>query len=341
MMHDEPDTIESLLLDLHLGRLDGEQAERVERMLADSPELAERSERLREMLRRLDTYEMPEPSEGLADAVMARIDEQTQPLSFEKAASVVPAGSAQDLSASPAMSLRELIAIAACITLFIGIFVPGYRKAQNIAQRNVCRNNLRLVTQGMDAYTQENDGFLPWQGYVQKASWLATRTPNVPRYSNSGSLFALLRQKYVSNDDPSVFLCPSDPDGRPMLADDYRAFDDFAEPANVSYSSMLMNVPKPRRAARMNPRMVLIADRNPLFDQRAGGHRISPYDEVGNSFTHGEGAGQNAVYIGGQGGWFTEPTIGVDKDDIYRVGDLSRYQGTETPVCPTDTMLVP
>ena len=340
-MHEEPDNIESLLLDLHLGRLDAEQGHRVERALAKSPELAARSQALSATLGRLDMYEVPEPPETLADAVMARIDEQTQPLSFEKAASVVPAGSAHDLSGSPALSLRELIAIAACITLFVGIFVPGYRKAQNIAQRNLCRNNIRLIAQGMNAYTQENDGYLPWTGHVPQGSWLATRTPNVPRYSNSRSLFALLRNGYISDRGADVFLCPSDPDARPMLADDYTAFDDFAEPVNVSYSSQLMNVPHPRRAAQMDPRMVLIADRNPLFDRRSSSHHISPYDQVGNSFTHEAGAGQNAMYLGGQGGWFTEPTIGVNRDHIYRVGKLIRYQGTETLSSPTDTMLVP
>ncbi len=40
-------------------------------------------------------------------------------------------------------------------------------------------------------------------------------------------------------------------------------------------------------------------------------------DGRGNSPNHG-GAGQNVLYIGGQVRWCVEPTVGVDRDDIYR-----------------------
>ena len=126
-----------------------------------------------------------------------------------------------------------------------------------------------------------------------------------------------------------------------MLADNYREFNDFAEPANNSYSYQLMNVPKGPRLHKMNPMVVLMGDRNPLFDSRAG-HNLSPYDESAiNSVAHEQGAGQNVVYVSGHGGWFTHPTIGVNRDNIYRIKQLMRYQGTEKPASPTDTMLVP
>jgi hypothetical protein len=40
-------------------------------------------------------------------------------------------------------------------------------------------------------------------------------------------------------------------------------------------------------------------------------------DGRGNSPNHG-GAGQNVLYIGGQVRWCVEPTVGVNRDDIYR-----------------------
>jgi hypothetical protein len=341
-MRDEAETMDSLLLDLHLNRLDEEQARQMEETLAASPDLAAKSRALRGLFGLLDRVDVPEPPGDLADSVMARIDEHTRPLLLKEAATVVPAGGGHDLSGSPMLSLRELIAIAACIILFVGIFVPGYQKALNIAQRNMCRKHMHLVSAGFTAYAQQNNGFLPWVGHVPEGSWLATRTPNVPRYSNTRPMFVLLQQGLIPDNDPRVFLCPNVPHARPMMAEDYKQFTDFAEPANVSYSSVFMNLPRGRLLERMAPQMVLMADRNPLFDDRAGGHRLSPYDEAGNSFSHGEeGAGQNGVRVDGTAGWFTKPTVGVDNDNIYRAGDRARYEGTEVPVADTDTFLVP
>ena len=125
----------------------------------------------------------------------------------------------------------------------------------------------------------------------------------------------------------------------------YRQFTDFAEPANNSYSYVFMNVPKPPRLEELRygdrRQMVMVADRSPLIDNRVS-HQIDPYDTQGaNSTLHESGAGQNAIYFTGVGGWYTHPTIGVEKDDIYRAGRRLRYQGTEQPVSPTDTFLVP
>jgi hypothetical protein len=339
-MTEKRDNFEAMLLDLHLGQLSPEQEAELRQEIASSPELTEQSEKLGQLLGVLDADEAPVPPPDLSHHVMNHIAASGKILPFEQSKSVLPAGKGQDLSANPVLTLRELIAIAACITLFLGIFVPGYRKAQNVAQRNLCRNNLRAISAGYQAYAAENDSFLPYVGYVPNGSWLATRTPQVKRYSNTKPMFQLVKQKYIDRDNTKVFVCPSVPDGRAMKADDFDDFDDFAEPANVSYSSLLMNQPEGRRLDKMNRRMVLVADRNPLFDQRVTAHRISPY-EVGNSLVHEDGAGQNAVFVDGRDDWFTEPTIGVDNDNIYRIGDRTLYSGTETPASESDTMLVP
>jgi len=338
-----PEQLESLLLDWHLNRLDDEQAKQFEQAIAASPELAKKAESLGKILDRLDQYPTPEPPSDLADRVMAGIEEQSAPILFDEARSAIPAGTAQDLSANPVLSFRELIAIAACITLIVGIFVPGYFKAQNIARRNMCRDNLRQIYTGIVNYAQDNNGYITYAGYVPGGSWLPwhqARTPGVKRASNTRPLFKLIQGKYTP--EAKVFICPAVPHARPMLADNYKNFTDFAESSNITYSFQYMNLPKGRKLKDMNIRMVLLADRNPLFDGRSAGHNLNPYDwETTNSLTHEEGAGQNVVYADGRGGWFTQPTIGVNRDNIYRAGQLTRYQGTETPSSPTDTMLVP
>ncbi len=336
---------EALLLDLHLGRLEPRQAAEVEEAVAGSPELAARSRALRELLGRLDRDEAPDPPDDLADRVLERIEAQTAPIRFPEAASALPAGRARDLSAGPLLSLRELITIAACITLFVGVFVPGYYKAQSVARRSVCRDNLRQIWSAMGLYAADHNGHVAYAGYVPGGSWLPApvRIPNVPRASNTRHVFRLVRGGYIVQ--PRVFICPAEADARPMHAQNLRAFSDFAEPANNTYSYSFMNLPRPPRLADMQagPQngMVLVADRSPLISV-AGTGRIRPFDEQGiNSNVHDNGAGQNAVFASGRGGWFAHPTIGVDRDDIYRAGRLLRYQGTETPTSPTDTFLIP
>ncbi len=341
MPYDRPsDDIEVLLLDLHLNQLPDAEAERVEEALAASAELAHKSEALRRMLRLLDASQVPDAPDDLADRVLARIDEQTIKLPSAASASALPAGSGGDLSGSPVLSLRELVAIAACITLFVGIGVPGYFKAQNFARRNVCQRQLASVWQASDAYAEANNGYYAHAGFVPGGYCVPTRAPNLPRYSNTAPAFQLLRGGYIPANNARVFVCPASVQGRPMRADDYTPFDDFAEPANVTYSFLFMNLPEGRRKGEIHVRMVIVADRNPLFDQRAAGHNLSPYERT-NSIVHEDGAGQNVMYVDGAGGWTTEPTVGVNRDDIYRAGLRARYQGIERPTSPTDTWLIP
>lgn len=344
-MTDGPEHIEFLLLDLHLKQLDPEKAARVQEALAALPDLAEKNNRLGEVLSVLDRCQAPAARPGLTEAVLARVEAQTAVYPFEKPDPVLQSPVAHDLSASSVLSLRELVAIAACIALFIGIFVPGYYKAQSIAVRNRCLDNLRQVWGGTAQYANENNDQLAYVGYKPGASWLPTRVSNVQRFSNTAHVYRLVKGGYVR--DTLVFICPASPNGRPMRADDdnYAAFNDFAEPANTTYSYLFNNTPRPIRLTALNAgpntRIGLAGDHNPFFDPNAAG-AINPYDQdSGNSFAHDNGAGQNVVFVNGSAGWFRQPTVGVDGDNVYRAGKLGRYLGTEKPVSATDTLLVP
>src|SRR5690606_20577355 len=124
-------------------RLEAERAEYVEDAIAHSPELSRQSQALRELLNLLDRHEVPEPPEDLEDKVLARIADRPGVVPFPRQQTAeLPTGATHELSGSPVLSLRELIAIAACITLFIGVFVPGYYKARHAAARNLCRANM-------------------------------------------------------------------------------------------------------------------------------------------------------------------------------------------------------
>src|SRR5262245_52303183 len=136
-MRDGSEPIEFRLLDLHLNRLEPGEALQVEESIAASAELAAQSRALRDVLSMLDRDEAPETPGDLVESVMARVEAEPRVIPFpQKAAGAGALRSGQEISATPVLSLRELVAIAACITLFIGVFVPGYFKAQNIARRN-------------------------------------------------------------------------------------------------------------------------------------------------------------------------------------------------------------
>jgi hypothetical protein len=345
-MNRNPDSepLELMLLDLHLRRLNADGARTVEDAIAHSPELAFQSQALRDVLGLLDRYDVPEPPEDLSDKVLSRLAERTGVIPFpQPATTTVHASDHRDLTGTPVLSLRELIAIAACITLFIGVFVPGYYKASNMVSRNNCLQNLRQISAATLSYADANGGSLPSAGFVPDGYWQPVRMPNVRRASNTRHFFLLLATGHIK--EPRTFLCPADTDARPMLVDnaDYAQFGDFAEKANNSYSFMIMNVeeaPKLEHFQKQGAaRMALVADRNPLFDSRSV-PRINPYDEgTFNSPVHENGSGQNVLYTDGHATWTTTPLVGVDRDNIYRCGQLASYQGNERPTCQTDSFL--
>ncbi len=334
-MQDGSKSWDDLLLDLHLRRLEADQAEEVEQEVASSPELAAKSRGLRELLHLLDADEVTTPA-GLADRVIARIEAHDHVIPMREAP--VAAG---ERSAGWGFSFawRDLVAVAACIVLFFSLAVPGYRKVQNVSNRSLCLNNLRTISNASTAYAQANGGFLPYANYVPRGSWLPVSDPKAPVDSNSRHTFRLVTQRYVP--DVRLFICPADKNGRPMSAGNTRQLQDFAQRCNNSYSFIFMNTPQGIRIGQLPPGMVLMADRNPLWPGAQGSVQVVVRPETHNSPVHERGAGQNVVYADGHGGWYTSPMIGVDQDDIYRPGQLEFYKGIETPVAATDTFLPP
>jgi len=337
-MTEKPD-INELLLDWHLGQLDADERLQVEQALADSPALHLKSKRLQELLKILDAYEDPALPKDLAQNVMARIHDRTKVIPMPKAPA--PPSSQEVAARFPSLALRDIIAIAACIALFIGIAIPGYFKVHNVSQRQRCLNNLHTVSNAMTNYSQAHAGFLPYVDYIQGGNWLSDQNRDMPRASNTRHVYKLVRQGYLPG--TRVFLCPADKYGRAMQADDYQQFADFAERANNSYSYLFMNWPQGLRLERMRigpgRSMVLMADRNPHFSGSLGSSQRIPRYPLNNSLLHEGGAGQNAIRIDGSGGWFVSPKIGVNGDNIYKAGSVEHYQGTEQPVSETDTFL--
>jgi hypothetical protein len=322
---------DELVLDFHLGRLTAREAEKVRSRLAESPDLAARSRALESVLGALDADAAPEPPADLAERVLAYVDERTAVLPMTAAPAEAAPGPAGR------WGWRDVLAVAACVVLLFTVFIPGYRKARQASARHRCLSHLHQISDGMFQYASANSGFLPYAGYVPGGSWLPGSEAGGREASNTRHVFRLLRQGRIKK--VRIFLCPADKQARPMKAQDVRSLEDFPTRSNNSYSFIFMNRPEGQRPSQMPEDMVLAADRNPHFPGAAGEPRAVP--PTGNSPIHEGGAGQNAIYVDGSGGWFTSPRIGVDRDDIYRVDDLEYYEGVEAPQSETDTFLPP
>jgi hypothetical protein len=329
------------LIDLHLGRLPAEEADSLRAAMNASPELHAQSEGCRRLLSALDAYEAPTTPSRLVDAILNRIAESEALIPFpsvDSAEEALPNGVERTLAGSAVLSLRELITIAACIVLFVGIFVPGYYKAQAISKRNLCAENMSQIYAGLGAYAQANSGYLPNAGAIPGGSWLPVRIPGVLRASNTRHIYLLLKDGYVNN--ARIFLCPGRGDGVPMLMDNYRKATDFAEPAsNCNYSIQNGNVEDPTPLEQLQSHMAYVADANPNFSGQVT-RNLNPFGPD-NSNAHDINGGQNVLYVNGRVAWVTKPTVGVNGDHIYRAGTLTHYIGTELPRSKTDSFLVP
>jgi len=333
---DDPQKLDEAVLDYHLNRLEEAEKDRLESLLAASPQLASRDRTLRRLCEALDGWPAPEPPADLVGRVVAAVEARTatgdRVLPFEPAPAEVSRG---EVGSRPSfLSVREIVAVAACLAIIVGMVMPGHKWARERARRTYCQSNLQSIMAGLGGYQAAYAGAVPFAGPSKPGTmWLRQAPAGVPRDSNTRHFYLLVRGYFVQ---PSKFYCPSRPDGVPMAQVNGARFPDFPERANCNYS--MQNFVGPKPSCGSDPRLVIMGDTNPLFDPAAL-RLAGTYPE--NSFSHQGGAGQNVLRLGGNIQWTAVPTVGVDGDHIYLAGDRTRYQGTERPVCATDSFLIP
>jgi hypothetical protein len=330
----QPDSFQSdQLLDYHLGLMETACEERIRHEIARSEPLKHQSRNVSQWLELLDACEAPPPPTRLVDRVMARI-ERTTPLRITEAASSLPPSSVGGGSRRPRVSLRELVALAACIIFFIGVVVPGFARNRHQARRALCAANLGSIYGGLTQYAASFNGAMPQTaGFVPGVNWLRSPRPEVPRTPNGRNRYVLLRFHVVT---PGNFICAAAPRAKPMDASRIDQWNDFPAAENCSFDSQ--NMAGPTLPLGEQNRLPIFADRNPLFD----GDRL---DAVGaaeiNSRSHNGGAGQNVLCADGRVLWTTTPLVGPRGDNIWQVEGVTRYTGTEYQQDPTDTFVIP
>jgi hypothetical protein len=294
--------------------------------------------KLDEVLSPLDSWRAPSPPADLKQRILGRIESLEKTISFEKAAAVAAPEVEPPRPGGWYFSVRDLVAAAACITLLIGLLVPGYRHARRIVERNACQNHMRQIYTGLAGFAEDHQGQLPYAGPAPQANWLPAARADGRPGPNARHMFLLAKYGYVPR--LRVFICPSVPNAVPMPAGDCSALDNFPRARNVSYSMQNMCGPY-RLSVNVDPNMVIVSDANPLFDggvvRTLLGEKISRV----NSRSHGNGAGQNVLYLSGRVLFAKAPTVGVAGDNIWQAGNLTTYTGTEAPQYLTDSFLVP
>lgn len=329
MVHDPPN-IEDLLLDWHLDRVDDQDRAWVEEGLRSDAELRAKSERLGQILQPLDCWPIATGPANLADRVLARV---RQP-EHERLDAIPVPDEAKRSRRLPVASLRDLVAIAACILLLIGVFVPGVSQLRSRSRRAMCANNLGSLFRGVSAYRQDFASALPFAGYLKGASWLPGGTPNRPYASNSRHVYLLLKLNYGPS--PADFLCPGCATGEPMPAHNRAAHADFLKTCNVGYDTVNLAASKPN----LRPSMPVpyLSDANPLFVGARFNESVDP--DRTNSPAH-RGKGQTVLTLDGSARWMTTPVFGPKRDNLWLIGNIRRYTGTETPLSQDDVQLVP
>jgi hypothetical protein len=327
------------LLDLHLGHLSTAEQENVRRELAADPTLAAQNEALTTVFAALRADQGRCAPAGLAGRVLDRVRQAGPPPRVVRPSDEwTEAAERTNGRVLRLGNLRDLVAVAALIVLAIGVGVPSLMHMRERGERLGCSWNLAQLGRGVQQYASTFNASLPFAGWSRDASWKPTSEPGVVTVPNRRHLYPLLVQAFVL--DPRLFVCPSQR-GAPMPRDAIRLHNDFLDARNVSYP--YQNMAGVRPSARDDPRLPILADENPLFDDGVPlvDLRRLPWTDVAriNSRAHG-GAGQNVLTLDGHVLWTTTPFSGVDQDNIWTLNGVTEYTGREGPRAATDSHLL-
>jgi len=321
---------EDLLLDFHLDRLSDEDRAFLEAELLRDKELRSQSDRLGDVLRPLDSWNVANPPANLADRVLRAVARQDSPVATM---SSVERGSTDYRPRIP-VTLTQLLAAAASIAILVSVAVPGLSNIRAKSQRAQCASNLGSLFRGVSLYQQGFGGSLPFAGGQANAAWLPTAEESRPFASNSRHVYLIAKFSYAKPED---FVCPACGTARAMRADELADYNDFADCRNFSYASLNQSGSHPN--LRPNPRMPYMSDPNPLFVNAQFNPAVDPMRA--NSSAHGRMAGQSVMLLDGNVRWMTTPLNGPENDNIWTAGQIRLYKGTETPSDPNDAFLIP
>ncbi len=330
---------DSRLLDLHLGHLSTAEQAEFRRLISDDPALAAQDRALTTVFHALQSVQDEAMPADLSARVAARVRAAgPSPRVVRPADELTEAVERSGRRIIRLGNLRDIVAVAAMIVLAVGVGVPSLMHMRERQQRMGCSWNLAQIGRGIQQYASTFNASLPFAGWDGQSSWQPSSDPSIVTVPNRRHVYPLLRQAYVA--DPRLFVCPSH-GGVPMPQEAIAQHNDFLEGRNMSYA--YQNMAGVRPSANDDPRLPIMADENPLFDNGLplfDARRLSwRQPEQANSRAHG-GAGQNLLTLDGRVMWVTTPFSGVDGDNIWILVNVNDYTGREGPLSSTDSHLL-
>jgi hypothetical protein len=205
-------------------------------------------------------------------------------------------------------------------------------KARN--QRIGCSQNLAMLGQGIQLYTNTYASSLPFAGL--RPAQGVSRTE--PAFANRRHMYPLLEAAFVA--DPRLFICPSGRD-IPLQANEVKRNRDFSDARNISYAYFNMSGARP--SADAPGALPILSDDNPLFADGEPLQDLRRYltgeGVLSNSFAH-RGVGQNVLSLDGHVQFAKTPLAGLNGDNIWTLQNVSEYTGAEGPAVATDAQLI-
>ena len=319
----ERPSIEELLLDLHLGRLeDDAHRQWLQDQITSNPDVRRKSERLGRLLRPLDFWQAPPPPNHLIAKVMGRVA-----AAADRNRSVPP----RSILRLPGR-LRDVVGAAASVLILVSIGIPVASMVRERSRETLCAGNLENLYAGLSAYQQIYNDSLPFAGHAVGASWLPVSDGGTPFASNSRHPYLLLKQKLVAQ--AGAFLCPSDTQGVVAAGDPDGS--DFSSARSISYDSLYLGGDDPN--VRPPTTLAYMSDANPLFVGARFNAAVDP--DRANSPSH-RGRGQSVLSLNGQVRFIRSPIYGPKDDNLWVIAGVRTYRGLESPTRKDDAFLVP
>jgi hypothetical protein len=336
-MDSTPHITDDLLLDYLLEQCDEQEKARVASALEGDPQVAARFGRLQATLAPLETWTTPPPPTSMVSDILDNIaahdaravlrGEEPGPAFSPPAPAEVGGGRGWIIS------LREVLALAACIAIFVGLLGPSVSMVRQSARRQMCASNLGMTGRAVANYAADHGGQLPYTG-PRHGVWI--RRQGQPLASNTRHMYPLLKARYLAN--PKVVICPGCPQDRPMSEEEIDRHSDFPDLRNRSYHLQHMDGSVRVRLITRPGTMPLLSDPNPVFAGESFNIDVDP--ETANSEAH-RGRGQNVLHHDGHVGWYTTPVMASTGDNMWQIANLRYYYGVEAPTAATDVFMAP
>lgn len=288
-----------------------------------------RAEKLMDVLELLEHTPAANPGDILVHQTLTRVSRARQQERFTQQIQQLGGSS----TGGPGFRLGELVAAAAVVLISVSLIWPVLARSRAGSQQFACKQNLAAAGRGMIAYGQENAGFMPAMASRAGSTWwnVGKVAEDGKAQSNSQHLMVLVRNGHVTLKDLS---CPANPHA--MTRARQGNLVDWPDMQSISFSYQNQFTPSEQRIDGRR-RIAVLADKNPLIWP---GEYRADLPATALSPNHHTLGGQNVLLTTGNVVWMPTPVL-EDGDNIWQVKGTFGSTGTEVPLDPDDSHLVP